>query len=112
MEKDNKYRVVKEYDRLDIDIKEQLKLVYPEGFSNFLLSYVDKEGKRVSALRFETDDKIYLIKMTAAEAEDIIEQDDDYDEDGNLKDGVQSEYEDKHSDIDYLSENENYNDPF
>lgn len=108
MENQNKIRVTQEYSKLSEEIKEQLKLVYPEGFSQFLFQYTNKEGKRTSALRFETDEKIYLIRMSVLEAQQIIEDDDDYDSDGQLREEVRDDYEDKYSDVDYLSENENY----
>jgi hypothetical protein len=60
----SKPRVIKDYDKLDPAIQEQIKLVYPTGFSDHLIFYFDKEGKNVSALPFETDDKYYLIRMT------------------------------------------------
>jgi hypothetical protein len=104
----SKIRVTQEYDRLSNELKEQIKLVYPQGYSDFLISYSDKEGKRISALRFETDEKIYLIRMTFEQAVDIIESDTDYDDDGSLNDNVRVDYEQKHSDVDYLSENDNY----
>lgn len=108
MENQNKLRVTQEYERLSDELKEQIKLVYPEGYSQHIFSFNNKEGKRISALRFETDEKIYLIRMSIAEAESLIAEDDDYDDDGNLRDDVRDEYEDKHSDADYLSDNENY----
>lgn len=104
----DKERVTQEYKKLSEEIKEQIKLVYPQGFSDFLISYTNKEGKKVTALRFETDEKIYLIRMTIDQAIDIIDADPDYDQDGLLYDDVKEEYEEKHSDIDYLSDNENY----
>ena len=106
-----KQRVTQEYEKLSDEIQEQVKLVYPYGFSDHLISYVNKDGQRVSALRFETDEKIYLIRMTFEQAKDIIESDDDYDDEGNLMDDVREDYEEKHSDVDYLTENENYEEP-
>ncbi|MBU2885856.1 hypothetical protein KO507_08790 [Gilvimarinus agarilyticus] len=85
-----------------------MKLVYPEGYSQFLFQYTNKDGARTSAIRFETDTKIYLIRMSAHEAEQIIADDSDYDEDGYLKEDIRDDYEDKYSDVDYLSENDNY----
>jgi hypothetical protein len=102
----NKPKVIKDYDKLDPAIQEQIKLVYPAGFSDHLLYYFDKDGKNVSALPFETEDKYYLIRMTLSEAERIIEDDDDYDDDGFLKDHVREEYEDKYADMEYPSGDE------
>lgn len=98
----NKIRVVKDYDKLPDDIIEQIKLTYPNGFAKNLISYTNKEGLLVSALPFETDEKYYLVRMTKKQAHAIIEDDDDYDGDGILKDSSKEEYEDKYSDKDYL----------
>ncbi len=102
----SKPRVIKDYDKLDPSIQEQIKLVYPTGFSDHLIYYFDKDGKNVSALPFETDDKYYLIRMTLSEAERIIEDDDDYDDDGFLKDHVREEYEDKYPELEFAAEEE------
>ena len=64
-----------------------IKIQYPNGFKDHLIFYSDIHGKRVSALPFETEDIYYLVRMTANEAEQIIEEDEDYDETGTLKDG-------------------------
>ncbi len=109
-----KPRVVKDYEKLDEIIQEQIKLSYPYGFSEHLVSYVDKEGKKRTALPFETDEKYYLVRMTESEAVAIIDEDDDFDSDGMLKDDIKEEYEDKYSDLDYINseESEDEKDPY
>lgn len=102
----SKPRVVKDYDRLEDGIQEQIKLTYPRGFSKHLVRFTNREGKLVSALPFETDEKYYLVRMTIEEAKDIIRQDDDYDEDGVLKDDVMEEYQEKHTDLDEIPSEE------
>lgn len=102
MNKSDKPRVIKDYDKLDEEIKEQIKLVYPNGYSHHLIKFTNKDGKIVSALPFETDEKYYLVRMTVAEAIEIVEQDDDFDDKGMLKEGSREEYEEKYSDLDYL----------
>ena len=82
----DKKRIAKDYDALPEEILNQVKLAYPEGFSGNLVKFTNKDGKKVSALPFETEEIYYLIRMTVQEAEQIIEDDDDYDDDGNLKD--------------------------
>ena len=77
--------------------------MYPYGFAKHLIQYKNAEGKFVSALPFETDDRYYLVRMTLIEARQIIEDDDDYDESGELKESVKEEYEEKYGDMDYLS---------
>ncbi|MBV6643636.1 MAG: hypothetical protein KI791_23150 [Cyclobacteriaceae bacterium] len=101
---DAKPRVIKDFEKLDAMIQEQVKLAYPSGFYNSLIHYYNKEGARVSALPFETDEKYYLIRMTREEAKEIVSQDEDFDDDGNLKETVKDDYEDKYSDVDYMSD--------
>jgi hypothetical protein len=77
--------------------------MYPYGFAKHLIQYKNAEGKFVSALPFETEDRYYLVRMTLIEAKQIIEDDDDYDASGELKESVKEEYEEKYGDMDYLS---------
>ena len=100
----NKPRVIQDFEKLAKDIQEQIKLTYPNGFSQHLIQFTNKEGKLVSALPFETDEKYYLVRMTTQEANDIIYADDDYDDDGILKESVKEEFADKYAELDYMSE--------
>lgn len=101
-----KPRVVKDYEKLSEDIQQQIKLAYPEGFSHHLISFTNKEGAKVSALPFETDETYYLVRMTKQEATALIEDDDDYDDDGYLREEIRLDYEEKHMDIDDLDDDE------
>lgn len=58
---------------------------YPTGYADNLVSYTDKEGKKVSALPFETDEIYYLIRMTVQEARRLVKEDEDFDEEGVLR---------------------------
>jgi predicted S18 family serine protease len=100
----NKPRVIKDFDKLDLELQEQIKLVYPEGFSTNLIKYQNREGQMVTALPFETDEKYYMVRMTVTQARVLVENDDDYDDLGNLKEAVKDEYEEKYSEIEYVSE--------
>jgi hypothetical protein len=106
----NKSRIVIDYDKLSEEIKEQIKLVYPEGYYQHLIEFKNAKGENISALRFETFDKIYLIRMSVKKAMQMIIDDSDYDDDGFLRDDIKEKYEDDHSDVEYLSENANYDD--
>jgi len=102
----DKPHVIKDFDKLDEKIQEQIKLAYPSGFSGHLITFTNKEGLKVSALPFETEDKHYLVRMTIQEAVDIIDQDEDYDDEGFLKDEIKTGYEDKYADLDILDDEE------
>lgn len=82
----NKKRIVKDYENLPEEVVARVKMEYPYGFAENLISFTNKEGKKVSALPFETEDIYYLIRMTAQEAKQIVSDDEDYDEEGNLRD--------------------------
>jgi len=86
MAKNNKTRLVKDYDKLPLDIQGQIKMAYPQGFAGHLITYIDAKGKVVSALPYEIDDYYYLVRMTLEEAYDIVENDKDYDVEGVLRD--------------------------
>lgn len=93
-----KPRVIKDYEKLPVEIQEQIKLEYPYGFSDSLITFTNKEGQIVSALPFETEDRYYMVRMTVSEAIKIVEDDEDFDSDGTLKDGIREEYESKYTD--------------
>lgn len=92
----NKPRIIKDYEKLPHEVQEQIKLSYPNGFHNHLIEYMDKENKKKKALPFEGEEYYYLVKMTVAEAKQIISDDDDY-EDGVLRDEVFDEYTDRYN---------------
>jgi hypothetical protein len=100
----NKPRVIKDYNKLDKDLQEQIKFVYAEGFAENLIHFFDKHGVKVTALPFETEDKYYMLRMTENEAVQIVDEDDDFDDDGFLKDEVKQDYEDKYADLDHVAD--------
>ncbi|MFP4095991.1 MAG: hypothetical protein ACLFUB_16020 [Cyclobacteriaceae bacterium] len=100
-----KKRIVKDYENLPDEVISKVKMTYPNGFADHLISFTNKDGKRVSALPFETEEIYYLIRMTVTEAHQIIEDDEDYDEEGTLRDdfsidGVKDEESTETSDED------------
>jgi len=105
---DNKHRVIQDYEKLSEELQEQIKLVYPDGFSQHLIKFKNSKDEWVSALRFETFEKVYLVRMSVQKAIQLIEDDTDYDDDGSLKDHIKEKYADEYAEIEYLSENENY----
>jgi len=101
-----KPRIIKDFEKLDPEVQEQIKLAYQQGFSQHLITFTNKEGNLVSALPFETEEKYYLVRMTVNQAVAIVEGDDDFDEDGVLKDNVRDEYADKYPDTEPLMDDD------
>lgn len=59
-----KPRVIKDFDKLEKSMREQLIQLYPNGFAEFLVSYTDpKTGQERFALPYETSDRYYMIRM-------------------------------------------------
>jgi len=108
----NKPRVIKDYEKLSEEVKQRVKLVYPRGFSHRLISFVNKDGEKKMGLPFETEDHIYLIRMTAVKAIEIVEADEDFDDDGILKDKVVANYSERYDDDDALALNANDDNDF
>lgn len=100
----NKPRVIKDYNKLDKDLQQQIKLVYADGFADHLIHFFDKNGLKITVLPFETEDKYYMLRMTENEAVQIVDEDDDFDEDGFLKTEVKQDYEDKYADMDHIAD--------
>jgi len=101
-----KPRVIKDFEKLDPEVREQIKLSYQLGFSQHLITFTTRDGNLVSALPFETDEKYYLVRMTVNQAVAIVEQDDDYDDDGILKTEVREVYTDKHPETEPLMDDD------
>lgn len=95
-----KPRIAKDFDKLSEEVVNRIKVQYPFGFEEHLISYRNAKGDKISALPYETEDTYYLIKMTRYEAIKIIEDDDDYDDDGNLRSDFADEIESNESDDD------------
>ena len=100
----SKPKVIKSYSKLDKHLQQQIKLVYNEGFAENLIHFFDKNGLKITVLPFETEDKYYMIRMTEGEAVALVDDDDDYGDDGFLKDEVKEKYEDKYADLDHISD--------
>jgi hypothetical protein len=89
-----KKRVVIDYEKLPEETINSIKVKYPDGYEDNLITFTNKEGKYVSALPFETEEVYYLVRMTEHEARQIIKEDDDYDEDGKLRDDFTEDLKD------------------
>ncbi|MFV0590670.1 MAG: hypothetical protein ACK5M7_04745 [Draconibacterium sp.] len=100
----SKPRVIKDYNKLEKELQQQIKLIYADGFAENLIHFFDKNGQKITVLPFETEDKYYMLRMTENEAVALVDEDDDYDDEGFLKDEVKQEYEDKYSELDHIAD--------
>ncbi len=103
----SKPRVIKDYNKLEKVLQQQIKLIYADGFADNLIHFFDKTGQKITVLPFETEDKYYMLRMTENEAVALVDEDEDYDDDGFLKDNVKQAYEDKYSELDHIAEQMN-----
>jgi hypothetical protein len=99
----DKPRVIKNYNKLEKNLQEQIKFVYSDGFADNLIHFFDQKGVKVTALPFETEDKYYMIRMSENEATQLVDDDNDFDTDGFLKDDVKLDYESKYADLDHVA---------
>ena len=104
LEGKNKPKIIKDYDKLTDEMLEQIKLIYPKGFRRHLVTFTGLDGKQRKGLPFETEEKIYLIRMTTQEAIHMVAADDDYNDNGLLKPNVQARLADKYDEEDHLEE--------
>lgn len=81
----SKPKVIKDYNKLHPYIVDRIKLFYPFGFEKKLILFKNHKNKLVSALPFEGDYYFYMVRMTKEQAQEIIQADEDFDHNGNLK---------------------------
>jgi hypothetical protein len=58
-----KKRIIKDFRNLPEDIREAIRLKYPSGYFNDLITFTDKDKQIISALPYETEEISYMIKM-------------------------------------------------
>mgnify|MGYP006988854308 CR=1 FL=1 len=81
MSNTNKPRIIKDFDKLSDDMQEQVKAMYPDGFSAYLISFTNREGQLCSGIPFETEDRMYLLRINNEDTGNV--DDDDFFDDKN-----------------------------
>ena len=74
-----KKKLIKKYEHLPEDIIEQVKIKYPDGFEDSLITFENSRGEIELALPFETDDIYYLIKMPKNNTSGEEEEEEEFD---------------------------------
>lgn len=83
---DNKKRVIVDYKTLPEEILEGIATKYPYGYGeNDIIKFRNAKGDLISAIRYETDVTIYMVKVSTQLKDMIKEYDieDDYSSSGN-----------------------------
>jgi hypothetical protein len=68
-----KMNIITDYDNLDNEQLEQLRLVHPNGFGDAIVEFTNKR-KTVRAIRWETEDKIYLLRLSNQKLMQLMEE--------------------------------------
>lgn len=92
----SKRRAIISYDKLSIDQKKQILRDYPDGYINHLTTIKTPTGETLDALIWETDEVIYLVKVSKIipKLKPVAEvEEDDFDEVSDIKDDETEEEE-------------------
>lgn len=102
----SKPHVIKDFDKLDKELQEKVLQKYPNGFTEFLVSYTDyKTGQERFALPYETEDRYYMIRM-----DEYIDTDRSTDDDDDFLDNLGIDTMDKPEEIKLEDEDEEEDD--
>ncbi|MDW7693603.1 hypothetical protein R9C00_02520 [Flammeovirgaceae bacterium SG7u.111] len=86
---DSKKRIIVDYKTLPLDVLEAIAAKYPDGYSdNDIIRFKNAKGDAISAIRLETDETIYMIKVSV-QLRTMMEE---YDSDDSEED-EEDEYE-------------------
>lgn len=108
----NKKRVIKDFDKLDKEFQKLVKSSVTKGFRKSLISFYDKNGKRVTAFPFETEDTYYLLRIaTAASTKSRDTEDIDQKEENDIEQEDEPiEFTDIFEDMEYSDDQVNDDD--
>jgi len=87
MSKPEKKRMAIDYKNLTPEMLAMLDEQYPTGFTGHYIRFPNTKGEIISAVRLETDDTIYLVKISAQQRQILTEAEMDEMVKGNEKDG-------------------------
>ena len=105
----SKRRAIISYDKLTIEQKKQILRDFPDGYINHLTTIKTPTGEVLDALVWETDEVIYLVKITKVQpkAKPVVDDDDfddDFDKPDDLKDDDLDDDDDQSDDDDFADD--------
>ncbi len=69
-----KKRIIKDYNKLSQEFKRELLKSYPHGFSRSAVSYIDRNGRVITVIHYDTPDISYLIKIPLSVKTNLIKK--------------------------------------
>lgn len=71
----DKLKVVTDYSKLSPELLDLFNETYPQGIAGQTVRFPNAKGEIVTAVRLETEDRIYLVKLSAKAKEILTEED-------------------------------------
>lgn len=71
----DKLKVVTDYSKLSPELLSLFNETYPQGIAGHTVRFPNSKGEIVTAVRLETEDRIYLVKLSAKAKEILTEED-------------------------------------
>ena len=71
----DKLKVVTDYSKLSPELLDLFNETYPQGIAGKTIRFPNSKGEIVTAVRLETEDRIYLVKLSAKAKEILTEED-------------------------------------
>jgi DNA-directed RNA polymerase subunit delta len=73
----SKKKIIKDFDKLPEELQEEFLTLYPNGFAGKIVSFLNIKGEKVSAVPFETEDTIFMVKVAVIDKSKGKDDDDD-----------------------------------
>ncbi len=100
-----KIRAIKNYEKLDEQLRKALEQKFPNGYSSELRTFDVGGGKFMTALPFETDDFMYLIKFPVPETLEDEQDNLGGEDDLNLEGGEDVDEEEEQDEVEKPTDN-------
>ena len=73
-----KKRIIKSYEKLDPELQERLKELYPYGYSNKLIRLNNSKNETFFAVPLETEDTTYMVKVQVEKIKKFDDSEDEF----------------------------------
>lgn len=101
-----KKRIITSYSRLSEELEELFQETYPKGYSHAVISITKPNGETFYAVRLETEEASYLVKVEVNIGNE--DEDDDDSDEGYEREGEDIEGSDQYGDEEESDSNASY----